>query len=227
MGEIDAGYVAGEDFKPGEDAWFLRAKYYALRSDISVMGILFHRNTMIGIDIARALGGAGIWMEAAYVFAENLQQPGYEPQDNDYARASIGADYSLRDGTYIFGEYHFNGAGAIHPEEFSYEDNPVAYGPGTVYLIGKHYLAPGIVYQVTPLISITVPALINLGDPSAYVMPSAEYNIAQNIYLSGGVHLGIGKNPIPRAYYVANPLMLKSEFGAYPDMCYFSMRIYF
>ncbi|MGB2697356.1 MAG: hypothetical protein WBD28_05785, partial [Candidatus Zixiibacteriota bacterium] len=102
------------------------------------------------------------------------------------------------------------------------------YREGPVYLMGRHYLAPGFSHQITPLITFTGEALINLSDPSLFLVPQLEYNIAENIYLSAGAYLGLGKSPEMRKKQEGEPkLQLGSEFGSYPDLYFTSFRVYF
>ena len=69
--------------------------------------------------------------------------------------------------------------------------------------------------------------LANLSDPSLFLMPSIEYNIAENIYLSGGAYLGFGR-PIELVFSENDVEMrYNSEFGNYPDYYFTSFRIYF
>jgi hypothetical protein len=79
----------------------------------------------------------------------------------------------------------------------------------------------GATYQVSLLIPFTGMIIVNMTDGSVILSPGLEYNIAENIYLSAGAFVGIGKHPdiFPARY--------RSEFGAYPTMIYTSFRIYF
>jgi hypothetical protein len=115
LGEIDLGYVAGDDFEWAESAAFARGRFYAARTDFALIGTVFRENVMAGVDAARAVGGAGTWLEAAYVWAgENESSPG-QPAEEDYLRLSTGADYNFGSGVYVFAEYHYNGAGESDP----------------------------------------------------------------------------------------------------------------
>jgi len=58
LGEVDIGYVAGEDFEWKESAAFARGKFYALKTDAALIVMAFRENTLAGLDIARAIGGA-------------------------------------------------------------------------------------------------------------------------------------------------------------------------
>jgi hypothetical protein len=227
MAELDGGYVFGEDFEYQNSAFFLRSKFYYRRTDISLLALGFRENLLAGFDLARSIGGAGFWFEGAYVFAGALD-PDERDSDEDYFRATTGLDYILRDGTYLFAEYHYNQAGLSNAYRYLYVFDKTAYTEGAVYLFGRQYLAPGISRQITPLITLTSEALINLGDQSVFFMPQVEYNVAEDVYLSGGAYLGLGKEPKQFTFYGYGPfLRLRSEFGTYPDFYFTSFRVYF
>jgi hypothetical protein len=225
MGEIDAGYVFGENFAYEMSAWFLRGRYYIWQTDFSGIVSGFRNNWLVGVDMTRAIGGAGTWLEAGYVFVDALtDEKGF---GGDYVRFSVGADYSLRDGTYLFCEYHFNGPGSSEVDEYFQLGREAAYSEGAVYLLGQHYLVPGLSYQITPLLTLQLETLANLSDQSALLAPRLEYNIAQNIYLAGGGYLGLGDGPHLTIAEEMTQLLAGSEFGSYPDLLFTSFRIYF
>ena len=102
--------------------------------------------------------------------------------------ASVGLDYSFSGETYAFIEYHFNGAGATpEPENYLTNLEQPAYTRGSVYLLGTHYLAPGVTHQITPLIGFGGQLLFNLSDVSTLgCRRRSAYNIAEDIHLSIG-----------------------------------------
>ena len=216
MGEMDLGIAFGEDLEFRESAVFLRGRFYAVDTDFFLLLLKFQENLLAGADIARSIGGAGFWFESIYVFADAF----HENEGENYAKATIGIDYSFSDKTYSFVEYHWSQAGGGEPEEYLTRLTSVAYTEGATYLLGKHYLIPGVIYQITPLISLDSQILINLLDPSAFLSPRLEYNIAQNIYVSIGALVGIGSVSETGSIF-------RSEFGEYPEIYYSSFRIYF
>jgi len=227
MGEIDAGYVFGGDFEYERSAMFLRSKFYYRRNDISLIAVGFYENLMLGFDWTRPIGGAGFWLEGAYIFNKALTGDD-RGGGRDFFRATVGADYSLRDGTYLFMEYHFSGVGTNDIDEWRDVITNPSFETASIYLIGKHYLAPGIAYQITPLLILNGQILANLGDPSMFIMPSVEYNIAENIYLSGGAYFGLGKSvDYDYGFTGIDGIHYNSEFGNYPDFYFTSFRIYF
>lgn len=213
MGEIDMGLVFGDDFKPKESAAFFRLKTYQLKTDIAFMAMVFRENFLASVDIARSIGNAGAWLEAAQVFANAADD--YRPDEN-YFRLSIGSDYSFTKKSYAYIEYHFNGAGERKKENYGLSSNETAYKDGAVYLLGRHYLAPGFTYEIMPLLTFSGNALINLNDGSLLLSPVLEYSVRQDVYANLGAFIGIGDDSSP-----------KSEFGLYPDVYYTALNIYF
>ena len=220
MGECDTGYIFGESFDFEKSAYFLRSQLNAAETDFSIVLVGFQKHLLAGLDIARGIGGAGFWLEAAYVFIESFGQD--TGTTDNYLRASTGFDYSFGEKTYGFIEYHFNGAGAKTPENYLANLDKPAYTQGGVYLMGTHYLAPGLSYQLTPLISFGGQMLFNLSDSSVWIGPQFEYNIAEDIYLSAGGLISVGER-----FEDGETLEFRSEFGSYPNVIFSSFRVYF
>jgi hypothetical protein len=224
LSEIDAGYIFGKHLKFKNSAFYGRAKFNVSGTDIALLVMDFRENMMAGFDMARSFGGAGFWLETAYVFVDALAG-GNAGQSRDYFRVSSGMDYTFTPKTYAFMEYHFNGAGASLARDYLRGLSGSAYTEGSVYLMGRHYLIPGVSYQLSPLITLTGQCLVNVTDPSAYMTPQVEYNITQNAYVGGGAFVGIGKKPV--VAQGQNPVLLRSEFGGYPNIYFGSVRYYF
>ena len=220
MGEIDTGYIFGSNLDFDKSAVFLRTQLNAVETDFSITLLEFQRDLLVGFDVARGIGGAGFWLETAYVFIEPFDDGSDEAEN--YLRTSVGLDYSFGGETYTFIEYHFNGAGATEPENFLTNVEKPAYTRGGVYLLGTHYLAPGLTRQLTPLISFSGQILFNLSDPSTWIAPQIAYNIAEDIHLSIGGFISIGKRPIN-----GDSTEVQSEFGSYPNLVFSSFRVYF
>jgi hypothetical protein len=224
LSEIDTGYVFGKDLEFDNSAFFARTGLHAVRTDFSALFMGFRGNLLLGFDLARPVGGAGFWLETAYVFADTLGGEDAEVQEN-YFRTSSGVDYNLTGNTYAFIEYHFNGAGAALPRDYVKQYAELAYMEGSVYLMGRHYLIPGLAWQYNPLMSFTFQSLMNMTDPSVFLAPQVEYNIAPDIYLGAGAFVGVGRKP--DIGNILEPVILRSEFGGYPNIYFASLRRYF
>ena len=72
MGEVDTGYIFGNNFDFDKSAIFLRTQLNAAETDFSILLLEFQRDLLIGLDVARGIGGAGFWLETAYVLVEPL-----------------------------------------------------------------------------------------------------------------------------------------------------------
>jgi hypothetical protein len=227
LGELDLGYVAGEDFQWAESAAFLRGRFSTLKTDVALLFMAFRENALVGLDVARSVGDAGAWCEAGYVWAGVLNDTSSVGNGMDYGRVSIGADYNFNigNGLYAFLEYHYNGAGTGDAHDYltNVQTNPTAYLDGAVYLLGKQYLIPGVSYQLTPLTLLFGELLVNLSDGSFLVYPYIEYNISENVYLSVGGYAAVGDNPA----VLNNQVVLNSEFGTYPSQLFAFLRYYF
>jgi len=227
MGEIDAGYVFGDDFAFDESAFFLRGKYYLAKTDISGLLIGFRENLLVGLDLARSIGGAGFWLEGAYTYVGALDRDRCGCTEG-YFRGTMGLDYALTGRLYGFAEYHFSQAGTGHPDQYSSLHTQPAYTDGSVYLLGRHYFIPGFSYQITPLLIGSGQVLVNIEDPSFLIAPGVEYNIAEDIYLSAGAFIGLGQRPASESSNNSeSSITYRSEFGGYSDMYYTSFRVYF
>lgn len=233
LDELDIGYIFGKHFESQYSAIYVRGKTYVLKTDISGLVMRSRNNLLIGLDLARSIGGAGAWLEAAYVWpyqfaGQNVIDLIEQKYRKNYFRASIGIDYNFSKKFYGFFEYHFNSAGMSKPLYYNDVFLTIAFKEGSDYLLGKHYLNFGFTYQLGPLLPLNGLVIVNAGDGSVIFSPNVEYNIAENIYLGFGVYLSIGKKPglvavIPGAEVVR----YHSEFGAYPAMVYTSFRVYF
>ena len=148
MGELDSGYIFGEDFDFDQSGFFLRSQLNAVETDLSLLLLGFRESLLTGFDIARAIGGAGFWLETAYVFYSVFDDDKID-KAKDYLRASVGLDYSFSRRTYEFIEYHFSQAGAKKIEDYLANLTQPAYVNGSVYLLARHYFAPGLTYQIT------------------------------------------------------------------------------
>lgn len=223
--ELDLGWVSGTGAAAGRNAWYFRGSFHSWNSDWSLLLMSFRRHLLLGVDVSRSLGGAGIWLEAAYV--RSHRDPEEAPTTPEgYFRASGGIEYFFSDHLSGFCEYHLNGAGAAAAGHYEGDFALPAYRDGAVYLLGRHYLCLGGVVHVHPLLPLTLLVIGNLGDLSLEFSPTLEYNLAQNIYLAAGAYIGLGKKaeaaPAP-----AGQALLRSEFGAYPGLVFTSFRIYF
>lgn len=220
LGEVDTGYIFGTNFDFNKSAIFFRTQLNFAETDYTFLLLEIQRDLLLGFDVTRGVGGAGFWLETAYVLVAPFGDD-VDSADN-YIRSSVGMDYSFGGETYVFMEYHYNGAGSDKPEQFLNNLSKPAYKRGGVYLLSVHYLAPGLTHQLTPLTSISGQMLFNLTDLSTWIAPQFAYNIAEDIHLSVGGFISLGKQPKND-----DLTQFESEFGSYPNLFFTSFRVYY
>jgi hypothetical protein len=226
LSELDTGVVLGRGFSVKGGAAFLRGRFSLAGTDAALLLLGFKQHLLIGLDLARTLGGASLWLEGAYVKTGAFRSAP-EPGDGDYFRLSCGADHGLGKDSYVFVEYHFNSAGGRAASDYADRTATAAYRDGAVYLLGRHYMGAGLNTQLTPLLPVTGLVLWNIGDGSLMALVRGEYNLAENIYVAAGAQIGGGRGPDGLVDPLPPGLGIRSEFGLYPDLFFTSFRIYF
>jgi len=214
MSEIDIGGVFGRDFNIDNSGYFSRFKFYIKKTDIFLILINFKNNFLYGFDITRAIGDYGFWYEMAVV--ENNKFTDIKPNESSYYRISTGLDYNISSKLYAIIEYHYNSCGVNDSQDYYKLLNKESYNEGSVYLLGENYFNLIMSYQLSPLISWQTTILWNINDGSTGILPSLEYNIAENIYISGGgnFYLDLYKSGV-------------KEFDYYEDLFYTGIKMYF
>ncbi len=140
------------------------------------------RRRTLGGDATGELFGLGVWAEAAWS----------DHAGDRWVEATAGGNYTLRDGTLLLLEGHYNGRGA-----WSYPYAPALWFgrlAGGVRSLGKAILYGSVSrpmgsYQ---LWAVGLSALANVGDPSGVLVPYVSYAFAENVDLlfNGLVYLG-------------------------------------
>lgn len=225
LSEIDAGAVFGNNFSAKESALFLRGRFSVDTTDVAPIVMIYKENLLIGMDMARSLGDAGFWFEGAYTFANAIDS--HLPQQ-DYLRFSTGLDYSFTGDLYAYIEYHFNGPGAKSRSQYNDlilgREHDIAYRAGGVYLLSRHYLAPGASYRISPLLSLFTQVIYNINDRSLLLSPVFQYSLSDDILIEAGAFIGAGgKGDRGGAMIIPDD----AEFRRYPDTCFVSTKWYF
>ncbi len=219
MSELDAGYLFGKDARFSESGCWLRGRFYLLQTDATLLAACFRENLMAGGSLNRSIGDGTGWVECAFVstgfFTDNSNEDTYWSLSAGYDRSWLNASL------YGFLEYHFSSPGTDDPDKYPDVLEGSAFGNGGIYLLGKHYLSPGASWPVTPLLSFTGQALVNLTDASAYLSITSEYSLSQNTVINAGLSRGLGSIADDTAGDAG------SEFGNWPGYYFLSAGYYF
>lgn len=166
----------------GFDLSGLIAEVHEQLVPVGIIGIegLLSRRRVIGGDITGELLGLGVWTEATWSdFAEDR-----------WIEATIGGNYTLRDGTLILVEGYYNGRG-----DWDSPYTPTAWLhrlAGTGRTLGRAIIVGNVTRPFGQLWTLGLATLGNIGDQSAVLIPSVSYSFAQNVDLlfNGLLHLG-------------------------------------
>lgn len=226
MSEIDMGVVLGNGGDLENNAAFIRPKIRVLGTDATFTVMEFRRNLMLGIDLARDIGGTTCWIEGAQTFAGTFGDP---MPEEDYFRLSLGVQCRLVGDLLATLEYHYSSAGTRDPEAYLTNtlgadgvSTATAFADGGVYLLGKHYLCPSLAYEFTPLLTGSLSALINLTDGSTYLGGRFSYSLSDDQLLELGFFHPLGQPGDTQDF-----LIPETEFGLYPATVYLGFRCYF
>ncbi len=213
LSEIDVGFVMGSSAQAQTSAAFIQARTNLRGQDYQVTLIDYADQSLLGVGVEGALGSSGYWAEVAATRG-----------DADYLRASVGMDFALNAFSLVMVEYHYNGPGVEDPVEYLAAQEGVAFDKGGVYLLGRHYLATSVQAQVSPLLSVSGQALVNLSDDSAFLSMATSYNASENTYIDVGYYHFLGDAVVAATDLTIAP---GSEYGILPRSLYVSLRWYF
>ncbi|MCM2324065.1 MAG: hypothetical protein NDJ90_12465 [Oligoflexia bacterium] len=217
LAELDLGLVIGEGAQARESAAFARVQLNLFETDFVLQAMSFSGARLFGGGVQTGLLELGYGLDFAFVEAGGRSA-------QDYFRLSTGLDYKFESDVMAFLEYHFNGAGVGAAALYAGTARRFSHTRGGVFLVGRHYLIPGVTWQLTPLLGARAQALVNAGDNSVFLSPALSYSVSEAVVLDLGGYLTAGAGPSVGPF--AWPT-LKSEFGAYPALAYASLSLYF
>ncbi len=139
-------------------------------------------------------------------------------------RVTVGID-RLGSRTALSAEYHYNGIGAPEPSGYLDRLRGESFSRGESYFLGRHFLG-GLASRTLDeesRIRLAASVLVNLGDPSAVLLPSLSWDVGTSVRLAVGGLLGLGAEP---EWAVRVPA-LESEFGTYGTLGYAEASVYF
>ena len=167
-------------------------------------------------DRAVAMAGVTVLFEETRVRAE-----GVFPVD-ERPRATAGVDW-IRGRLSLTGEAHYNGAGADDPADYAATTGAPAFQRGETYFLGRTYLGAAASWSPDEQgrIRLALSALLNAGDGSAALTPIFDYDLGPATSVSAGALVSFGETP------VLLPPAFRSEFGAYGDMLFTRVSLYF
>ena len=148
--------------------------------------------------------------------------------DDPFGRLVLGAQYKPTAKTFLTLEAYAQSLGAKEPVDYLEQASGLRYQRGELTQLGRLYAALIGSYELTPLLALSGAVLSNLMDPSVLLMPSLNWNVANNASASVGCLAGLGARPKASAATSNNPLLeLRSEYGSVPFSAFVQAAFYF
>ncbi len=185
--------------------------------DLGFMAGKFYEDAVVGGLLSGELYGAGVHAEVTGTHDCEGSHQRVGPQD--FARAVAGATYRFSGDVRLLGEYYFNGFGTEDPAHYLVLATSPRLTRGEIFNLGRHYFGFVADWQAHPLLHLAAQGQWNLLDSSALIGPAFTLSLSDEAQLDGGVYFALGEG--------RSGLALRSEFGAYPDVYYASVKIYF
>ena len=194
LSDVLVGLVPEEDFKTSGKV--LRARHHVAGFDLSALAAaLYERPALKGLgvpadtlerrftaggDLSGELFGLGLWAEATWS----------DHAGEQWMEATLGGNYTLRDGTLLLLEGFYNGRGqwnAPYPLELW-----LGRFFGLRRTLGKTTLVGLASRPFGQLWTLGLTGLANVGDGSVVFIPSVAFSFAENVDLlfNGLIYLG-------------------------------------
>lgn len=143
------------------------------------------------------------------------------------AEVAVGVDHRFESTLHLRLEYFYNGAGAPNPGGYAALLAAPSQALGALYL-GRHYIAAGGSYELTPLVTVDAYGLVNMSDRSFQVAAAVNYSLLDEVDASVVASVPVGPGLSAQLTPPATvQLQWASEFGAYPVALSAELRAYF
>lgn len=146
------------------------------------------------------------------------------PEGGTTARAVVGGDRRFSVGgrdLYAIAEVQYDGFGAARASELLGVTASEPYRHGEMQTLGRWTGAAQASWEVHPLVSTDLMALVNLADGSALVAPGVSWSVTSSASLRAGAFVGAGAGAV-------DPITgLASEYGPIPFLGYAALSVFF
>jgi hypothetical protein len=99
----------------------------------------------------------------------------------------------------------------------------VRFGRGATLGLSDHLVGLVAAYDILPVLVGQLGGLVAPADPSVQVLPRLTWSAADEVEVLAGAIVNFGRRPT----LAADGLQVRSEFGAFPDVYYVEVKLYF
>jgi len=174
------------------DQCSLAFKYHHTGSSFEIDGLAarHYGQTLVGGSVNLNAGGGVV---SADLVLTDTDDGVVSSADAGYSRSWVWGGRNVSG----FVEYFYNGFGQNDGcySPLCLADNPELYkriARRELYTLGRHYLALGVMVEVTPLFLLTPNVFVNLQDPSALVQVVFRNDLLENLQLWSSINVPLG-----------------------------------
>ncbi len=221
----------------GDQSGVVRAQTNALGWDGALVAAKYASVGLMGADLAGDVGPVAVHAEAAWSGPWGGLSNWHE---NMVFRGVVGGDWRPTENWMLMGEYLLDGGGTTDPGRYLSILRDGEHLRGEWFGAGRHRAALAAAYRWSELLSVTWTTLVNCADPSALLLPSAEWWFEQNVLVRAGVYVPLGRGVAagavtklqsqdlltPAGQATAQSLGIQSEFGMSPWGGFLQVGIY-
>jgi len=200
--------------------------------DLGVFLGMVHADAVGGLATVGSIGVIGLRGEVTVTLPD-------ADEEDPFVRAAVGADWMPTTKTTVSGELYLQTLGAASPDDYLLTATSDRYQRGELWAMGRYYLGLSCSQELHPLVHGSIAVIANLADPSALVLPSVSWSVADNAAVAAGAFFGVGERPgditmeellaegalTEEAMLAAIPV--NSEFGLVPHTAYVQVKTYF
>lgn len=179
-------------------------KFNLKNYDIQVLGGVMDEDFVAGMGWAGQIKGAGFTGEASYF--RNLKA--FSNTTGQWV-ISVGGNYTTKNSLFLNASFIYNSTGTTGPAGLNNFLQMANLSPKTLTLSRLNWFAEAS-YPVTPLIKVDVSSIMNPYDNSAFLGPSLDFSLTENLGLFVMGQLFLGKQA--------------TEYGSYGQMYYMRLK---
>jgi hypothetical protein len=194
----------------------LRFKQGFARGELGYSAGFVRRDGIVALDAFYDIKVADLYGELVLHFPTRRSLTP-APSDAVVPSAVLGTQIKPHSKITVNAELFYNGFGTFTRQRYLQRALGERASIGELTGLGRLYLGAAVLWELHPLIKLTLAALQNLRDPSALVSLSASYNVLSNVELLVGVYGPLGAG--------LDQLTVKSEFGIYPLFAFAEIKI--
>ena len=165
---------------------------------------------MLGLTLQTEYGQLGFVFDGAVIIQRKSAQQTSAEMPDKWTAWTLGLNLQWNENLFTMLDFHHNPMGTTKPSEYLTNAASVIYQEYPLSLLGQDYLLPSLVYQLSPLWSLSSSVISNINDGSFINTSQLEWSITEDSLLSGSFILASGKQSALSAEK-------QSEFGDSPN----------